>query len=247
VSPGRTLLGDALKRIERSLRWKAVPSKNKRSRLRASDDLVRLGERLMTDLHEVPSADPRLPLARYRDGLAIALLALRPLRIRAFASLRLGEHIRNDGSQWRVIVPAELMKNRRPWEGTIPERLIPALLYYVGEIRPGLLRLRGRWHRSPGDALWISIDGSPMQPKALGAAITERTRIAFGQAISPHFFRDCAATTLALDSPEEVRLAAPLLGHADPRITERHYNQAKSIDAGRRFLDAMRRSRRSGH
>jgi integrase/recombinase XerD len=232
-----------IKRIETRLRWKAVPTKDKRSRLVTSAELFRVGEELMLDMDDVPFDDPRLPLARYRDGLAICLLASRPLRIRAFASLELRKHIRLEGGVWRIDVPAELMKTRRPWEATVPEASAAALAHYLDYIRPALLRLRGRWHRPAGDALWISIDGSPMRPKALGEAIAKRTQEALGHAIYPHLFRDSAATTLALESPEQVKLAAPLLGHSDPRTTERHYNQAKSVDAGRRLLQAMRSSR----
>lgn len=233
-----------LRTAERSLRWRATPSKDKAPRLRPTRDLVALGKHLMATPEDVTFADPRLPLARYRDGLAIALLALCPIRIRAFASLELGTHVSRIGDGWRIAVTPDLSKTRRAWEADLPIDLIKCFEHYLDHVRPKLLSYRGRWYRDPGRALWISVDGSPIRPKALGEAITKRTQAAFGVAIPPHFFRDCAATTLALDAPDQVRLATPLLGHASPKTTERHYNQAQSVDAGRRHLAVLRQLRR---
>ena len=91
-----------LNRVERSLSWRAVPTKDKRARVVPIGDLVRLGERLMANALPVPGSDPRMPLTQYRDGLAIALLAHRPLRIRAFASLQLGTNLICVDEGWKI-------------------------------------------------------------------------------------------------------------------------------------------------
>lgn len=235
-----------LHRAERSLAWRAKPSKDKQSRVVPIKDLFRLGVNLMTNAQPVPGGDPRAPLTQYRDGFAIAFLALRPLRIRAFASLHLGTHLVQVDKGWKIAVTPELNKTKRDWEADFPSELVPALEYYLDHVRPELLNLRGRWHAEPGRALWISQDGSPLKPKALAHAITSRTTAAFERPISPHLFRDCAATTLAYHGPEDVRLATPMLGHSNPKMTEKHYNQARQVDAGRKYLDALARVRRGG-
>jgi integrase len=234
----------ALHLVERSLSWRAVPSKDKRSRLQSIPDLMALGKRLMADAQSREDQDPRLPLTQYRDGLAIAFLALRPLRIRAFASLQIGVHFVQAGATWQIIIPPDLSKTHRPWEASFPKDLLPELDHYLRTVRPALMQLRGRWHSDPGRALWISNDGSALKPKALAEAITKRTGEAFGRPISPHFFRDCSATTLAEERPENVRLATPLLGHANPKMTEAHYNQASQLSAGRKHIDVMAKLRR---
>jgi site-specific DNA recombinase len=53
--------------------------------------------------------------------------------------------------------------------------------------------------------------------------------------LSPHLFRDALATGIATDDPEHIRMASRLLGHADPRTTERHYIHAQAITASRRY------------
>jgi integrase len=236
---------NALRRAEQSLRWRRVPSKDKRSRLQPIPELVKLGNALMANANSMAGKDPRLPLTQFRDGLAIAFLALRPLRIRAFGSLQLSVHLVQSGDGWKIIIPPDLSKTHRHWEADFPVSLLPALDQYLNQVRPQLLRLRGRWHSDPGRALWISNDGSALKPKALAEATTKRTGTAFGRPISPHFFRDCAATTLAQDSPENVRLATPMLGHTHPKMTEKHYNQACQLQAGRKHIDVMAKMRRS--
>ena len=69
--------------------------------------------------------------------------------------------------------------------------------------------------------------------------IRKHTREAFGSAINPHLFRDAAATTLAIADPENIRVAAPLLGHRTFTTTERYYQQAKSFEAHRQYIAAL--------
>ena len=57
--------------------------------------------------------------------------------------------------------------------------------------------------------------------------------------INPHLFRDCAATTIAIEDPEHVRIASQILGHRSAATTERYYNQAQTIDAARRYQDFL--------
>ena len=45
--------------------------------------------------------------------------------------------------------------------------------------------------------------------KRLSAAIALRTKAALGIRLTPHRFRDAAATTLAIEDPLHVRAAAP--------------------------------------
>jgi len=65
--------------------------------------------------------------------------------------------------------------------------------------------------------------------------IVARTAEAYGKPINPHLFRDCAATSIAIEDPEHVRVASLILGHRSAATTERYYNQAQAIDAARRY------------
>jgi hypothetical protein len=64
------------------------------------------------------------------------------------------------------------------------------------------------------------------------------TKDAFGLPISPHLFRDCAATSLAVHAPELIGIAHLILGNTYA-VMEKHYNLARVIDAGRHFYGAL--------
>jgi integrase/recombinase XerD len=84
------------------------------------------------------------------------------------------------------------------------------------------------------DALWISADGGQLNSEAISKRIVKLTRRS-GPSVSPHLFRSCAATTIAIDAPEAVHVVPAVLGHAGPEVSERYYNLAGSVDASRRY------------
>ena len=63
--------------------------------------------------------------------------------------------------------------------------------------------------------------------------------------MSLHLFRDGATTTVAVEASAEISIAGHLPGHADPTTSEKCYNQARGVEASRRYyvaLDDLRRS-----
>jgi site-specific recombinase XerD len=182
--------------------------------------------------------------AQYRDGLVIALLAARPLRLSNLAALTLDRHLvrTSDGFMLRI-APAET-KNHRPIEVPLPAALVPFVERYLTTHRPHLLRGTGR--RGPGaarEALWVSRSGGAMAQSSIRARIYACTAAAFGTALPPHLFRDAAATSVALEMPAHVESTRVILGHADPRTVERHYNQARAVEASRAYQEALARRR----
>ena len=69
--------------------------------------------------------------------------------------------------------------------------------------------------------------------------IVARTREGLGQPINPHLFRDCAATSVAIDDPAQIGIASRLLGHRNGSTTERYYNQARGLEASRLMQDHL--------
>jgi hypothetical protein len=141
----------------------------------------------------------RAPL--YRDGLVLALLALRPLRRANFAGLRLGEHLQQRGTGWWLRLDGDETKTRVLVEVPWPEALVPALETWLTRWRPVLLERRVAWSAgapAADTALWVSSPGAVMDTQALYDMTTKRTR---------------AATTIAIEDPVHVRLASQVLGH----------------------------------
>ena len=65
--------------------------------------------------------------------------------------------------------------------------------------------------------------------------------------MSPHLFRDAAATSIVIEDPEHVRIIAAINGHRSLRTDEKHYIQATGLEAGREYQQAiLARRRRHG-
>jgi integrase/recombinase XerD len=226
-----------INRLASKVRARTVPVRDKRAKLASTMELLGLGLNLMaTAQHQ---STPRLAALAYRDGLIIALLALRPLRRRNLAGLVLGHTLVQVGEAWMLRIAPEDTKTHQPIEMPWPAALVDHLSVYLGLHRPVPAALRSRWARPVGDALWVSSHGSPMTQMALYDQIRQRAREGLGKDVNPHLFRDAAATTMAVEDPQHVRLASPLLGHRNPGTTERHYQQAQAIEAHREFVAAL--------
>lgn len=223
-----------IKRIAARIRSRPGKVRGKVHKLAASGDLLDLGLSLMESATQ--QATPRLRALDYRDGLMIALLSLRPLRRTNLAGLTLHSSLIELGGAWSIHILAAETKNRTAIDLPWPALLQDHLGVYLRVHRPILMTLKSRWASPIGDALWVSSHGSPMTGMAAYDQIRKRTRAHLGKAINPHMFRDAAATTMAIADPAHVRLASTLLGHRSTATTERHYQQAQSLTAHRRYL-----------
>lgn len=226
------------------LQARATSSKNKRARMKSPDQLVSLGVSLMKQADLLLATAPRRAAILFRDGLIIALMAYRPLRIHNFTMIVLGQHlVQREGGRWLVFTASET-KPRTALECPFPSFLEASLDRYLEIYRPFMIA-NGCRIEGPIRHLWVSRVGDPFTSAAIAAAIKRHTKEAFGLAINPHLFRDCAATMIATVSPEHAHDIAAVLGHSTLATSARHYNQARSLDAGRRFHATLRDVRSS--
>jgi integrase len=172
-----------------------------------------------------------------RDAAMVAFLAVLPIRRRAFVELEIGRSFLRTEAGLSVVLDSAMTKTRQHWEAAVPPVLMDIMTDYLEHVRP-VMTARAR---PPSPALWLNDHGRPYGGIHLAARIREITEDYVGVRVSPHFFRDCAATTLAYASPEHAWLTRPVLGHSSFRTGERHYNQAKGIEAGRRYAEVIAR------
>ena len=118
-------------------------------------------------------------------------------------------------------------------EVPIPAVLTPYVERYCAVHRPMLLGT------TTSNRLWISRFGTPLTEKTIYYHVTNRTKEAFGHPISPHLFRDCAATSVAIEDPDHVRIAANILGHHSLATTQRYYDQSRMLAASRSYQSAL--------
>jgi integrase len=233
---GTTVPVPLLDRAIRHYKRTAKPVGDKESRMQDIRELKELALQLM--------AQPQRGTAQmrhanqYRDGLAIAMLTVEPLRIGNFGSLQMDRNIRRLSDRYTVDV-AET-KNGDPLMFDLPLWLTEPIDVYLARFRPYLLARRGRWWTStPESAFWVSSNGTAMTAGQISKRIVHRTQETFGKPVNPHLFRDICATTIAIEDPEHVGMILSILGHRSLKTSEKHYNHAQSWQAGLRYQEIL--------
>ena len=226
----------------KNFRSEARPSRNKITRLKHADQLEELGLELMAraeaelsrNYHKRSGSTELQRAQMYRDGLMCAVLSRRPFRIKNFYSLTIGHNFLMEGERVNFSFMASEMKGKRPIEVPFPKNLLPYLTRYIQHYRPILLTTSAKAPNLPTQALWISRDGTDLTQGPLHVAIRKRTKAAFGKPIPPHWFRDSVTTTLIRDEPASARIIGTILGHMTPDLANKHYNQSRMVETGRR-------------
>lgn len=224
------------------LRASTIPAQDKRARLRAIEELAAEGLRLMADSESNPALSPLQRALQYRDGLILAFLAFHPLRLRNLAELEVGRHIVDVGEQFTLRL-AET-KSGQSHEVPVHPTIAAPLRRYLRHHRGVLLGRRGRWYAPPGEALWISKHGSRCSEDTFENVARKRTGAGGRPPLSPHLFRSCGATSVAINAPGSVDIIPAVLTHSSHRAGERYYNLASSLEASRAhsaLLDELRR------
>jgi hypothetical protein len=231
-----------LQRAAGRLHQRAKPVKDVMGRLRSPEEILKLGTDLMEEADHGRFRSDFDRAVLHRDGLTLATLVYRPLRIMNLAGIIIGKNLRRCGSGWELAFAPEETKTLRPFEAFWPEELEAHLERYIAVHREVLLE---REAGTPAtEALWVAKGGAAMASHVLRYRVIKRTLEEFGTAINPHAFRHLAATTKATLDPEDITGVASLLGHATLETSEKHYNKARMVDAGARYHQAIRQHRK---
>lgn len=227
-----SLMDHTLRRLEAV----AAPSRDKRAKIVSPALLLDAAIAEMTLLDKGQQKRPsRRTAGRFRDALFVAFLATRPLRRANFTAMRLGTHVTKRGGLYWCKFRETETKEGQPLEFPMPQALTVWLDRYIDAQWPLLLS------GAVCDHLWISTRSTPIVDNTIYCRVTYTTERLLGSPINPHLFRDCAATFIAEELPEQVKIIARILGHATLATSEDHYNHAGMLSAQRRYFDAWRR------
>jgi site-specific recombinase XerD len=220
-----------LRHIKSRLRGMSSPARDDRARLVPAAIVTELVRDLLRRVETAEGLSEFRRALLCRDALMLAVLLVCPMRTKNMAAMAIGTTMQRRGTEWWISFSSAVMKNRRPYETPLPG--IEALIeQYIDRYRPCLIARSAT--PTAGNALWISSTGKPLTAKQIGQLVSRRTERELGRDLNPHLFRKIMPTELAIHDPEHVRIAQPLLGHADYRTTERSYNLGRAIDAARR-------------
>jgi integrase/recombinase XerD len=242
LTPGNDLRWLAM--ICSGLKAEARPSRNRFAHLVTPAQVMGLGFKLMAEALETEQEILPYMSTQARDGLMLAMLICFPTRIKNFASMKIGEHRHFQQDRYVVKFSATEVKVAREQVGEFPVSLTPWIDWYL-EVHRRRLIARGPDPTSPW--LWVNRGGLPLQDSAIRAQIESRTKDEFGLHLWPHLFRAAAATGFVDIAPEDIAVAAELLGHASVGTTQKHYILARGNVAHRtvqsNFLEARERAK----
>lgn len=161
----------------------------------------------------------------YRDALIVGCLIACPVRVRAFAALTVGRHLRRTEASYEFHFEQSDMKDHRERAFVLTSRLTGPLSRYLEEYRPALLKGRH------SEYLWVTSRGQPLSKDGLACRLKDVTREHLGVALRPHAFRHIAATSIAEHDPQHVGIIRDILAHTSLRMAEEHYNRAAGVSA----------------
>jgi hypothetical protein len=132
-----------------------TPSSRKQGRIVESGVLVDAGVKHYQEHREAAASSVESARAS-RDAMMVTLLALMPVRRRAFANLELGRSLQRTLGGWRVVLNSSDLKSGQYWEASVPDPAADLLTHYVDVVRPSL--------RVPGapdtGRLWLTKHGT---------------------------------------------------------------------------------------
>jgi integrase/recombinase XerD len=194
--------------------------------------LVELGEALIAHGAKRASEGHMLSAAAVRDGCVVLFEIACPLRRTSLEGLRLSHSLLRDELGYRVALGPKQMKTGQAFEAPLAAWLTPRLDFYVDVGRPVLQARSGR----PDEGwLWLGAEGEHMTGKAISRRVRQLITRHLGRAMSLHLFRDSAATTVAIHDSAHVGIVGDVLGHSRHETSEKHYNQARGVEAARRY------------
>jgi integrase/recombinase XerC len=202
--------------------------------------LLELGDRLVRAGAQELDHGKRRGAQVFRDGLMICALVTRPLRRRNFSALDIGKTLIVAPDAVRVSFDGKETKTGNPIEFVYPGILHEAFGFYLSEARPVL---RDAATGLDDGMLWVGRRGRRMDGEEIAQRIGNVTKAGLGRRISPHLFRDCVATEIAIHDPEHIGIVKAILGHTTLATSEKYYNQASSFHATSRQRNVVARLR----
>ena len=216
----------------------ARPVRPKLPRIASTDELLQLASKLMQEGRETSKLKRKGALT-FRDGLMIACLTARPMRLSEFMALRLGTTLVRQEKGWLIDIPPGMTKKSRRRRQYFPDAFTAAIDFYVEHVRATL----PSQPLAVGDgSFWVGRDG-PLRPTSLSNIVSCATLAGLGKRVSPHLFRDCAATAIALNIPKQVGITKSVLDHATLYSSQKYYNQAKGLSASAELADVIAKMR----
>lgn len=213
---------------------RAMPSTPKRVSVRDFRELLeRTCELYQAGLAERSRVRGRKAI---RNAAILGLLALRAPRLGSLTAIEIGVHLTKPNDRYWLWLGEDIVKTETSNSYPLDDVLTPILDTYLADVRPS-------FGGNATTKLWLCTTGMPLRAAGITKVVRRQTKIWFGEARGPHWFRKCLTTTVTVESPELALDATRLLGHGPDVALD--YNMACSTAALRRHgarVSARRRA-----
>jgi integrase len=193
--------------------------------------VVKLPQDLMSTARSQLSA-PHKAAVTAQLAVAIAILAVAPVRLANLVAIKLGTNLikpGGPGSNYWLTFPDYDVKNRVTLEYPLERYLTRMIDEYVHDFRPILLRGR------KDDWLFPGQRGGAKAGTLFSGQITHRIYQTTGLRITVHQFRHAAGALILRSRPGEYELVRQLLGHRNVQTTINAYIGLENIHASEIF------------
>jgi len=239
IWPGRT--HEPLRVIVRRLQYAARRQERIGPNIASTSDIYLAGIGRMERVRSTVYEKRDVQAVQFGDGLMMALLACKPIRLRNLQAMTIGVHLLRKGGIYVIAFEPHETKTGQPIRAELPPELTPWIEEWFSRFRPILLK------SATSDAMWISAYRQRMAASTITARFTEATRGELGVAISPHHVRHALATGIAVSLPDKVRMTPFLLDHKGEATSRKHYNLATALAASDTYLGILKaRRQRAG-
>ncbi len=231
----RTQLVRGLRRLqsaERRHRSKQVPPVS-------ASDLYAAGIARMERVRNQGYEKRDVQAVQFGDGLMMAVLSLKPVRIGTLACMNVGQHLIRNGERYVLSFSATETKNAHPVYAELPIELSPFVEDWLRVYRPVLLG------SSVTPAMWVSCYRDRMAAATIYMRFCASTLEELGHRINPHMVRAIVATSVSVSVPAEANIIPSLLDHRSNTIARQHYIVADSLSASARYVAGLATRRRA--
>jgi integrase len=136
---------------------------------------------------------------------------------------------------YRLTIRAKTKKGKRQTHTVpLPPEITPYMDRWLHDHRRTLID-----PTRPTDILMLTGAGNPYSLGKLWKVVADHTEKGIGVRVGPHRIRHCAATWIAIRTPEHVMDTRYVLDHASHNTGQDNYNLAGSLEASRRFSETM--------
>ena len=201
-------------------------------------EVVNLPATLMAQARADRAHAPVKAAVTAQIAVAIAILAVAPIRLGNLIRIRLDDNLIKPGgprSPAMLVFPDYDVKNRVQLEFPLDVELTRLIDEYIHEFRSSLLRGTNDLWLFPGESRGCK------GAQTFSGQITQRIDKATGLRLTVHQFRHAAAAILLKHRPGEYELVRRLLGHRNIQTTIQFYCGLETVQATRIFGDIVRR------